>query len=83
VGPGRPIDTQRYFVICPNVVGGCMGATGPASTNPATGMPWGLDFPVITIRDMVRVQHEFVTRGLERSQLVWNQASGTVLECDS
>lgn len=56
VGPGRPIDTERYFVICPNVVGGCMGSSGPASTNPATGMPWGLDFPVITVRDMVRAQ---------------------------
>src|SRR5260221_4771089 len=56
VGPGRPIDTERYFVICPNVVGGCMGTTGPASTNPKTAMPWGLDFPVITIRDMVRAQ---------------------------
>ena len=56
VGPGRPIDTERYFVICPNVVGACMGTTGPASTNPKTGMPWGLDFPVITIRDMVRAQ---------------------------
>src|SRR4030081_4026571 len=42
VGPGRPIDTGRYFVISPNVVGGCMGSTGPASTNPRTGMPWGL-----------------------------------------
>ena len=56
VGPGRPIDTERYFVICPNVVGACMGTTGPASTNPKTGKPWGLDFPVITIRDMVRAQ---------------------------
>ncbi|HEY7662794.1 MAG TPA: homoserine O-acetyltransferase [Xanthobacteraceae bacterium] len=56
VGPGRPIDTERYFVISPNVVGGCMGSTGPASTNPSTGMPWGLEFPVITIRDMVRAQ---------------------------
>ena len=56
VGPGKPIDTERYFVICPNVVGGCMGTTGPASTNPKTGKPWGLEFPVITIRDMVRAQ---------------------------
>jgi len=56
VGPGRPIDTELYFVICANVVGACMGSTGPASTNPATGNPWGLDFPIITIRDMVRAQ---------------------------
>ena len=74
VGPGRPIDTERYFVICPNVVGGCMGSSGPASTNPATGMPWGLDFPVITVRDMVRAQAmlldhlgiDFVVRGRRR-----------------
>jgi homoserine O-acetyltransferase len=56
VGPGRPIDTDRYFVICANVVGGCMGTTGPASTNPATDRVWGLDLPVITVRDMVRAQ---------------------------
>jgi homoserine O-acetyltransferase len=56
VGPGLPIDTERYFVICPNVIGGCMGTSGPSSTNPQTGEPWGLDFPVITIRDMVRAQ---------------------------
>src|SRR6187455_1315817 len=56
VGPGRPIDTERYFVISPNVVGACMGTTGPSSTNPKTGKPWGLGFPVITIRDMVRAQ---------------------------
>ena len=56
VGPGKPIDTERYFVICPNVVGACMGTTGPSSTDPKTGKPWGLDFPVITIRDMVRAQ---------------------------
>ncbi len=56
VGPGRPIDTDRFFVICTNVIGGCMGTTGPASLNPATGKPWGIDFPVVTIRDMVRAQ---------------------------
>jgi homoserine O-acetyltransferase/O-succinyltransferase len=56
VGPGKPIDTERFFVICSNVVGGCLGSTGPSSTNPATGKLWGLDFPVITIPDMVRAQ---------------------------
>ena len=56
VGPGRPFDTDRYFVICCNTLGGCMGTTGPKETNPATGRPWGLDFPVITIRDMVKAQ---------------------------
>jgi homoserine O-acetyltransferase len=56
VGPGRPLDTDRYFLICANVIGGCMGSTGPVSTNPATGKPWGLDFPLITIPDMVRAQ---------------------------
>lgn len=56
VGPGKPLDTDRYFVICINVLGGCMGSTGPRDINPETGEPWGLDFPVITIGDMVRAQ---------------------------
>lgn len=56
VGPGRAIDTDRFFVICSNVIGSCLGSTGPASPNPATGKPYGLDLPVITIRDMVRAQ---------------------------
>jgi homoserine O-acetyltransferase len=56
VGPGLPLDTERYFIICANVIGGCMGTTGPKEINPATGKPWGLDFPVITIGDMVAAQ---------------------------
>ena len=56
VGPGKPIDTERYFVICSNVVGGCMGSSGPSSIDPRSGKPYGLEFPVITIRDMVRAQ---------------------------
>jgi len=56
VGPGKPIDTDRFFVICANVLGGCMGTTGPASHDPATGRTYGLAFPLVTIRDMVRAQ---------------------------
>ena len=56
VGPGKPIDTDRYLVICSNVLGSCMGSSGPASINAETGAPWGMAFPVITIGDMVRAQ---------------------------
>ncbi|MBB4267373.1 homoserine O-acetyltransferase MetX [Roseospira visakhapatnamensis] len=56
VGPGAVLDTNRFFIICPNVLGGCMGTTGPREINPATGRPWGPGFPVITIGDMVTVQ---------------------------
>ena len=56
IGPGGLLDTERYFLICANVLGGCMGTTGPKDANPATGEPWALSFPVITIRDMVRAQ---------------------------
>ena len=56
VGPGKVIDTDRYFVICANVLGGCMGTAGPKEIDPETGKPWGLNFPVITIADMVRAQ---------------------------
>src|SRR5690242_7157450 len=62
VGPGRPLDTDSYFIICTNVIGGCMGSTGPASINPATGRLWGLDFPIITIPDMVRAQAMLLDR---------------------
>ena len=67
VGPGLPLDTERYFVICSNVVGGCQGTTGPSSINPATGEPWGLAFPMITMADMVRAQAMLVEAlGIER-----------------
>ncbi len=67
VGPGRPIDTRRFFVICANVLGGCMGSTGPSSPRDdideaatQAGIPWGSDFPPVTIRDMVRAQKRLV-----------------------
>lgn len=67
VGPGRPIDTDRFFVICSNVLGGCMGTTGPASLNPVNSEPYGLDMPIVTIRDMVRAQAKLIDHlGIEQ-----------------
>ncbi|MFM7416431.1 MAG: homoserine O-acetyltransferase, partial [Alphaproteobacteria bacterium] len=72
IGPGRPLDTDRYFLVCANVLGGCMGSTGPRSemTDAAgrgLGRPWGTDFPSVTIRDMVRAQKRLMERlGINR-----------------
>ncbi|MDR1043818.1 MAG: homoserine O-acetyltransferase [Candidatus Adiutrix sp.] len=56
VGPGKPIDTRRFFVVCANVIGSCYGSTGPMSLNPVTGRPYGLTFPVVTVGDWARLQ---------------------------
>ncbi len=67
VGPGKAFDTNDLYVICSNVLGGCQGSTGPSSPNPATGEPYGLDFPIITIGDMVAAQAKLVEHlGIER-----------------
>jgi homoserine O-acetyltransferase len=60
IGPGKALDTDRYYVICTNLIGSCRGSTGPSSANPATGRPYALDFPVITVADMVRAQRQFL-----------------------
>ena len=67
VGPGRPVDTDRFFVVCANLLGGCRGTTGPSSTDPATGRSWGLDFPLITVADLVTVHRRLLERlGIEK-----------------
>jgi homoserine O-acetyltransferase/O-succinyltransferase len=67
IGPGKAFDTERYFVVSTNLLGGCRGTTGPSSLNPATGKPYGRDFPVITVADMVRTERAFLDElGIER-----------------
>jgi len=71
VGPGKPIDTDRYYVICSNVLGGCRGTTGPNFIDPASGRPYGADFPIITVRDMAEVQKRLLDHlGIERLRAV-------------
>lgn len=71
VGPGKAIDTNRYFVICPNVLGGCRGSTGPNSINPATGKPYGSAFPLITVGDIVDTQRRLIDHlGVDRLRCV-------------
>src|SRR4051794_34992399 len=60
IGPGKAFDTDRFFVVSSNLLGGCRGTTGPSSTNPATGRPYGSGFPVITVADLVRAEGAFL-----------------------
>ncbi len=62
IGPGKPIDTNRFFVVCANVLGSCYGTTGPSSINPATGKPYGLSFPMVTIGDWVNMEKQLIDR---------------------
>jgi homoserine O-acetyltransferase len=79
VGPGLPFDTDRYFVICSNVLGGCMGTTGPKETNPRSGKPYGLGFPVITVGDMVRAQKLLIDHlGIEQLFCVTGGSMGAM-----
>jgi homoserine O-acetyltransferase len=77
IGPGKPVDTNRFFVVGVNNLGGCHGSTGPASVNPATGKPWGADFPVVTVEDWVECQARLASRlGIERFAAVMGGSLG-------
>lgn len=77
IGPGKAFDTNIYFVICSNVLGGCVGTTGPSSINPRTGKPYGMEFPVVTIGDMVKVQKKLVDHlGIEKLLAVTGGSMG-------
>ena len=79
VGPGKALDTNRFFVIGSNYIGSCFGSTGPASTNPATGKPWGADFPVVTVEDWVEAQARLADRlGIERFAAVIGGSLGAM-----
>jgi homoserine O-acetyltransferase/O-succinyltransferase len=77
LGPGRPLDTERFFIVCSNMLGSSFGTTGPASINPATGQPWGPDFPAITLEDIVGVQHRLMVHlGVKRLRAVVGPSYG-------
>jgi homoserine O-acetyltransferase len=79
VGPGKPVDTNRFFVVGVNNLGGCHGSTGPASINPATGRPWGADFPVVTVEDWVYTQARLADYlGIERFAVVMGGSLGAM-----
>ncbi len=77
IGPGKPVDTRRFFVIGVNTVGSCFGSTGPTHVNPATGQPWGADFPVVTVEDWVEAQARLLDAlGIERLAAVMGGSLG-------
>jgi homoserine O-acetyltransferase len=79
VGPGKPLDTDRFFVVGSNYIGSCFGSTGPASINPATGKPWGADFPVVTVEDWVEAQARLADHlGIERFAAVIGGSLGAM-----
>jgi len=79
VGPGKPLDTGRFFVVGNNYIGSCFGSTGPASINPATGKPWGADFPVVTVEDWVEAQRRLADHlGIERFAAVIGGSIGAM-----
>jgi homoserine O-acetyltransferase len=79
VGPGKPLDTNRFFVVGSNYIGSCFGSTGPASVNPATGKPWGADFPVVTVEDWVEAQARLADRlGIQRFAAVMGGSLGAM-----
>jgi len=79
IGPGKPLDTRRFFVVGSNYLGSCFGSTGPASPNPATGKPWGADFPVVTIEDWVEAQARLADHlGIERFAAVIGGSLGAM-----
>ena len=79
VGPGKPLDTSRFFVVGSNYIGSCFGSTGPASINPASGKPWGADFPVVTVEDWVEAQARLADRlGIERFAAVIGGSLGAM-----
>jgi homoserine O-acetyltransferase/O-succinyltransferase len=77
IGPGRPLDTTRFFIICPNPLGGCDGSTGPSSINPATQQPYRMNFPVVTVHDSVEAQRRLIDHlGIQRLEMVIGHSFG-------